>query len=73
MRLIEILGLHTSDQTLRNEAIALIQKYGAFEYVKATAERMVAESWSEAEKLLPTPEAKEKLKEFAEFLIRRNK
>ncbi len=28
---------------------------------------------SEAEKLLPTPEAKEKLKEFAEFLIKRNK
>jgi hypothetical protein len=34
---------------------------------------MVAESWREAEKLLPTPEAKEKLKEFAEFLIKRNK
>ena len=73
MRLIEILGLHTSDQTLCDEAIALIQKYGAFEHVKATAERMVAESWSEAEKLLPTPEAKEKLKEFAQFLIRRNR
>ena len=34
-RLIEILNMHTSDQKLRNEAIALMQKYGAMEYVKA--------------------------------------
>ncbi len=72
-RLIEILNLHTSSQTLRDEAIALMKKYGAFEHVKLTAERIVAESWKEAKKLLPTPEAKEKLKEFAEFLIKRNK
>jgi geranylgeranyl diphosphate synthase, type I len=72
-RLIEILNMHTSNQKLRDEAIALIQKYGAFKHVKLAAERMVAESWSEAEKLLPSPEAKEKLKEFAEFLIKRNK
>jgi geranylgeranyl diphosphate synthase type I len=72
-RLIEILNMHTSEQALRDEAIALMRKYGAFEHVKATAERMVAESWSEAERLLPTAEAKEKLKDFAEFLIKRNK
>ena len=72
-RLIKILNMHTSEQTLRDEAIALMHKYGAFEQVKRTAEHMVAESWREAEKLLPTPEAKEKLKEFAEFLIKRNK
>jgi geranylgeranyl pyrophosphate synthase len=72
-RLIEILNMHTSDQKLRDEAIALMQKYGAMEHVKQTAEKMVIESWSEAEKLLPTPEAKEKLKAFAEFLIKRNK
>ncbi len=65
--------MHTSDQKLRDEAIALIQKYGAIEYVKHTAEQMVMESWREAEKLLPTPQAKEKLKAFAEFLITRNK
>jgi geranylgeranyl diphosphate synthase type I len=72
-RLTEILKMHTSDQKLRDEAIGLMQKYNAIENVKLTAERLVEESWSEAEKLLPTPEAKEKLKEFAEFLIRRNK
>ena len=72
-RLIKILNMHTSDQKLRDEAIALIQKYGAIEYVKHTAEQMVMESWRETEKLLPTPQAKEKLKAFAEFLITRNK
>jgi geranylgeranyl pyrophosphate synthase len=72
-RLIEILNMHTSNQTMRNEAIALMQKYGAIEHVKQTAEKLVEESWSEAEKLLPTPQAKEKLKAFAEFLIKRNK
>jgi geranylgeranyl pyrophosphate synthase len=72
-RLIEILNMHTSDQALRDEAIALMQKYNAIEHVKRTAERIVQESWSEAEKLLPTPQAKEKLKQFAEFLIKRNK
>jgi geranylgeranyl diphosphate synthase type I len=72
-RLIEILNMHTPDQKLRDEAIALMQKYGAMEHVKQTAERMVMESWSEVDKLLPTPAAKEKLKAFAEFLIKRNK
>ncbi len=72
-RLIEILNLHTSDQKLRDEAIALIQKYGAMEHVKQTAERMVMESWNEAERLLPESQAKEKLKAFAEYLIKRNK
>ena len=72
-RLIEILNMHTSDQKLRDEAIALMQKYGAMEYVRQTAERMVMESWREVDKLLPTPQGKEKLKAFAEFLIKRNK
>ncbi len=72
-RLIEILNMHTSDQKLREEAIALMKEYGAFDHVKQTAEKMVIESWNEAEKLLPTPQAKEKLKAFAEFLIKRNK
>jgi geranylgeranyl diphosphate synthase, type I len=72
-RLIEILNMHTSDQKLRDEAISLTQKYNAIEYVKGTATRLIEESWNEAEKLLPTLEAKEKLKAFAEFLIKRNK
>ena len=72
-RLLEILNMHTSDQALRDEAIALMQKYNAVEHVKQTAERIVEESWRETEKLLPTQQAKEKLKQFADFLIKRNK
>ena len=41
--------------------------------MKQTANRIVEESWVDADKLLPESEAKEKLKAFAEFLIRRNK
>jgi geranylgeranyl pyrophosphate synthase len=72
-RLLEILGMHTSDQSLRDEAIDIITKWGAFEHVKSLAEQMVGNSWSEVDNLLPTPQAKEKLKAFAEFLIKRNK
>ncbi|MDR2204071.1 MAG: polyprenyl synthetase family protein [Nitrososphaerota archaeon] len=71
-RLIEILNMHTSDQKLRDEAIALMQKYHAIEHTAQTAEKIVADSWNEVEQLLPTPESKEKLRAFAEFLIKRN-
>jgi geranylgeranyl pyrophosphate synthase len=70
-RLIQILNMHTSDQALRDEAINLMQKYHAIEHVKHTAARIVKESWNEVDKLLPSSKAKEKLKAFAEFLIRR--
>jgi geranylgeranyl diphosphate synthase type I len=70
-RLVEILNMHTSDQTLRDEAIALMKKYHAIEHVKCTAQRIVEESWGEVDELLPESEAKEKLKAFAEFLIKR--
>jgi geranylgeranyl pyrophosphate synthase len=71
-RLVEILNMHTSDQKLRDEAIAIMQKNKAIEYVKHKAAKMVEESWSEVDKLLPTTEGKEKLKAFAEFLIKRS-
>jgi geranylgeranyl diphosphate synthase type I len=72
IRLIQILNMHTSDQSLRDEAIGLMQKYHAIEHVAETAARIVEESWSEVDKLLPASEPKEKLKAFAEFLIKRN-
>jgi geranylgeranyl diphosphate synthase type I len=57
-RLVEILNMHTSDQTLRDEAIALMKKYHAIEHVKCTAQRIVEESWGEVDELLPESEAK---------------
>ena len=70
-RLFEILKMHTSDQRLRDEVIAIMQKYGSIEYVKQFARKMVEESWREAERLLPASDAKEKLNAFAKFLIER--
>jgi geranylgeranyl diphosphate synthase type I len=72
-RLIDILNMHTSDQKLKDEAIAIMEKYGAVEHVKQTAAQIVTESWKDTEQLLPASEAMEKLKAFAEFLIKRNK
>ncbi len=71
-RLIQILNMHTSDQALRDEAIAIMQKHKAIEHVKSTATKIVDESWNDLERLLPASEGKEKLKAFAEFLIKRN-
>lgn len=71
-RLISILNMHTSDQGLRDEAIALMQKYDSIEHVKRTAARIVRESWIEVAELLPASEARKKLKAFAEFLIKRS-
>jgi geranylgeranyl pyrophosphate synthase len=71
-RLVQILNMHTAEQALRDEAISIMQKYDAIAHVKRTAAQIVEESWREAEKLLPASEAKEKLKAFAEFLIKRN-
>jgi geranylgeranyl pyrophosphate synthase len=70
-RLVQILNMHTADQTLRDEAISLMRKYDALDYVKQTAAQMVEESWSEVNRLLPASKAKGKLKAFAEFLIKR--
>jgi geranylgeranyl diphosphate synthase type I len=70
-RLSEILNMHTSDQGLRDEAIAIMQKYDSIEYVRQLAGKMTEESWREVERLLPASDAKEKLNAFAKFLIER--
>ena len=70
-RLIEILNMHTTDQKLRDEAIAIMEKYNAIEFAKNYARKLVEESWEEVEKLLPPSDAKNKLKLFAQYLIER--
>ena len=70
-RLIGILNMHTSEQKLRDEAIAIMEKYDAIEHTKRLARRIVKTSWKEAEQLLPDSHGKEKLKAFAEFLTER--
>lgn len=70
-RLVEILDKHTSNQKLRDEAIALITKYGSIDYVKKFAKKIVEDSWRQVEEFLPDSNGKEKLKSFAQFLIQR--
>ena len=70
-RLIEILNKHTTEQKLRNEAISIMEKYGAIEYVKRFGQKIVRESWAEVDRLLPRSDAKEKLRAFANYLIER--
>jgi geranylgeranyl pyrophosphate synthase len=71
-RLIKILKIHTSDQKLRDEAIAIMHKYKSIDYVKKTAADLIEGTLREASKLLPTEQSVDKLKAFAEFLINRN-
>ena len=70
-RLVEILNMHTSDQKLKDEALSLMQKYRSIEYTQDMAKKLVDQSWSEVEELLPPSDVKEKLRAFAEFLIGR--
>jgi geranylgeranyl diphosphate synthase type I len=70
-RLKEILEMHTTDQKLRDEAIAIIKKYNSIEYAREKANSMILEAWEGVDKLIPDSEAKEKLKAFAEYLVER--
>lgn len=70
-RLQEILRTHTSEQNLRDEAIAIMEKYNAIEYAKEYARKIVRESWNNINTLLPASTAKEKLRAFADYLIER--
>ncbi|NIO44710.1 MAG: hypothetical protein GTN36_04115 [Candidatus Aenigmarchaeota archaeon] len=70
-RLLGILKMHTTDQKLRDEAIAIIKKYNSVEYAKEKSRNMIREAWRGLDKLLPESEAKTKLKAFADYLIER--
>ncbi len=71
-RLEEILNMHTTDKNLIEEVIEIMKKYGAIEYAKSVARKLVEESWREIDALLSESEAKNKLRAFARFLIERD-
>jgi geranylgeranyl pyrophosphate synthase len=71
MRLTDILNMHTTDQTIIDEAISIVEKYDSINYAKKFARKIVEESWKQVEKLIPPSDAKEKLNAFAKFLIER--
>jgi geranylgeranyl pyrophosphate synthase len=70
-RLLEILQMHTTEQTLRNEAIRIMKKYDAIAYAKTVAQELVSDNWKQIDRLLQPSEAKEKLRAFADYLVER--
>lgn len=71
-RLLEILNMHTNDEKLIKEAIAIIQKCNAVEYAHQIAKSIAVEAWSEVDKAIPESEARNQLKELAQLLIHRS-
>jgi len=69
--LLRILGMHTRDEKLRMKAIEIMRKYGAIEYAREVASKLVMESWRAVGRLLPDSDAKERVKMLAEYLIQR--
>ncbi len=70
-RLKEILKMHTTKQKLRDEAIDIMKKCGSIDYAKEFARSLVKESWRDVDKVLPSSDAKEKLRAFATYLVER--
>jgi geranylgeranyl pyrophosphate synthase len=70
-RLKEILNSHPSDQTIINEAIALIKETDSITHAAKVAKEIVNVAWSDVETSLPDTPAKLKLKAFADYLVER--
>ncbi|MBI2578181.1 MAG: polyprenyl synthetase family protein [Candidatus Aenigmarchaeota archaeon] len=70
-RLVKILSMHTSDKKLINEAIAILNRYGAIDYAKERAKSIVKKSWGEADKILRSSQSKDNLKALVSFAIER--
>jgi len=70
-RLNEILSLHTNDEALIKEAIAIIKDAGSIEYAHQVAKKLVQDAWNSVAPKLPDNAAKEKLRIFADYLINR--
>jgi geranylgeranyl pyrophosphate synthase len=67
----EILGLHTREKAMIDEAIAMLRKYDAIRIARDKADKLVA-SALKAISFLPENKAKEHLEEIALFMARRN-
>lgn len=70
-KLLEILNLHTSDESKIRVAISIIETAGSFGYAKKTAANLVEDSWKKLDKQIPDSPSKKTLREFADFLVDR--
>jgi geranylgeranyl diphosphate synthase type I len=71
-RLLTILDMHSSKQSLRNEAIAMIRETGAIERAHATMRWLFHRARQRVDKAFPASPAKARLHELATFLIERD-
>lgn len=71
-RLLEILRSHTKDKALIREAISIIDRSGAKDYVVKRERELFDEAWSNLARRLPESEGKERLRQLADFLINRS-
>jgi len=71
-RLDEILAAHPEDQGTIDEAIAIIEETDAIDYARRRANDLVRTCWEELDPLIPGSAAKQRLREFTEFVVRRD-
>ena len=71
-RLDDILAAHPEDQRTIDEAITIIEKTGAIGYARERARALIESSWADLDPLLAPSPAKDRLREFAEFVVRRD-
>ena len=70
-RLLEILGMHTTNKELIQEAIQILKSAEAVEYAKKKAREIVRDAWENIDGDLPDCEPKDILRNFINFLIER--
>ena len=71
-RLTEILNMHTRDESLIREALALLSKAGSVEYAKSRSRELIKKAWKEAEGHIPESGAKKRLEALVNFLAERD-
>ena len=71
-RLIEILDMHTQDETLLKEAVEILQSEDSIQFAKDVASKTMKKAWEEFEKHLPECDAKEDLHSLSKYLIARD-
>jgi geranylgeranyl pyrophosphate synthase len=67
-----ILDSHTGDKKKIDQAIAIIQKSGAFEHADSVAKKIVAKAWDDFDTTFPSSKHKEVLRLLADFTINRS-
>ncbi len=70
-KLLGILKEHTRDKAKIDEAVSIINRYGAIGYAHDVSKKIVADAWSKVDGTLKESEAKRRLKQLADYLITR--